>query len=828
MRCGALKRYLCRSAMLLVVATLSCLHAHARDTTLDVVLWEVPEQDWQAEGEPLLADGPALTAALQKPGSKARALATAELALKPEGRSEWKRGAEMTYATGYAQQDVPTQVKAVTTEQRFVGTWIEAAVQGMDGDGVELELRVRHDLGAPGSRHLVFAPAATGRDRAVQSVPMPEFYGIDWQGMLRIASNRWLLAASLLQTDGVESRAAAAKRLLIMIRLHGAPAQLDALAMPSARQRVIRAPELAVASLLASPAVTDRELLEKIGQMIKDGKARVMSDVQAAFGGVNSEQFLRLGRQTVWPSERDQDTDNLVMPPTAVATRFTGTALNRADGAALDAPWRGGFAPRGPESFQWPVVWPASRQQAPGWLDELDTFEEQLQVPAAGRPGRPGIAAVLPPADAVWPGTGERCLDLFEAVLTGPATAKEEQSAGTSDDTHRLSLLAIEVSAHEALQTAGSHRSDGDEALLQRLLKQCAEGEAWLRLCLSTRVAQGGDSEIESARQHTYPVEMQTFPSAWNMLPVGCQLRVGQSAPDRYEIDLSYAPDRPRLAEWTMCLDRPLLMAWQPSFRTNSLTLEAVVPPSGCRLVAVQKVPEALHPGEGGRSVLFFACASSGRPPNVQPDASPPVRLLQAEFLAFEVSGAERSTWPEPGDATEIKRWDDRKGLLRLLERVKAGTAKLAAHTAVQVGGSGGLRVEEVEQVPHVTEYDPDDHKPARHYRPTAFDVIPTGDRVHLEMGERSSGEASGIVSVRYLIQHDTAMPVEPGLAQILSHNEGREQQEVPEAVTFALQWAGDAELSPGGVVCLGVLPVQTRDGAERCRVAYLRIVEQP
>jgi hypothetical protein len=192
------------------------------------------------------------------------------------------------------------------------------------------------------------------------------------------------------------------------------------------------------------------------------------------------------------------------------------------------------------------------------------------------------------------------------------------------------------------------------------------------------------------------------------------------------------------------------------------------------------------------------------------------------------VPGAERSNWPEPGDAAEIKRWDDRKGLARLLERVQAGTAKLAAHTAVQVGGSGGFRVEDVEQVPHVTEYDPDDHKPARHYRPTAFEVIPTGDRLNLEMSERSSGEASGIVSVRYLIEHDTAMPVEPGLAQILSHNEGREQQEVPEPVTFVLRWAGDAELSPGGVICLGILPVQTRDGAERCMVGYLRIVEQP
>ena len=95
---------------MLVLAMLPLVHAHARDTTLDVVLWEVPEQDWQAEGQPLLADGPALATALQKPGSKARALATAELALKPEGRSEWKRGAEMTFATGYEQQDVPTQV----------------------------------------------------------------------------------------------------------------------------------------------------------------------------------------------------------------------------------------------------------------------------------------------------------------------------------------------------------------------------------------------------------------------------------------------------------------------------------------------------------------------------------------------------------------------------------------------------------------------------------------------------------------------------------------------------------------------------------------------
>lgn len=831
-----------RMPLALLSGVLMAVTSHAAEKTLEVGLWELPEKAWQETFSPLSNDGTRLYEELQKTPASARSLASTTLVLKPEAKTEWKNGADVTYATEYQQEDVPTRVKVTGKETRFVGTLLEAEVTGMDESGVSLNLQVNHEYAPPAFYPVVYGTGAQGADRTAQSISLPVFKTMDWQGSLVVPSSRWLLAASLTEQHEATRRSGAEKRLLVMIRLPAAPDREVRSAMTAARQRIIRAPELAVAALLADPVVQEREILARLDQMVQEGKARVVSDVQTAAAASPGQQTIETGDQRIHGTEMEPDYENLIMLPVGFDEYHTGTSLIY---SAQDLPdglrkcdWNSTFSALGPASFLWPVVWPYDGQKTPGWWEENDRFEAALHVPFIRRGGRPGIAAVMPPAESVWPGTRERWLDVFEARMNQPGSLAPESAK--DDEQCRFSLFALDVDESRALQIAADHKPSDHGSLLRSLLEECKDQQSPTRLrqCLSVRADTEGSALAESGRMHAHPVETQTFPSAWDHRRVGHSLEVRQDAPGNFSMAVDGTPSAPRMAEWPMCLDRPMLVAWQPVFRRQMLNTQAVVPASGgCRLIGVERIPDMLAgshaPQAAGRSVLYFACSTGAgkASPKTDVDAPPsdPVRISMAEFLAFELPGAAAADWPPVGEAEEVKRWEDPKGLQRLLDLVKTGGAKLAAHSVVQVISGTKSWIGDTEEVPHVTGFDPAEQTqtPARYYRPTAFDTAAVGSSLEVEVVERSSEDGkSGIFSVQYLLHHDTAHPQEPTLQEILAANPDDRQQVVPEARKFALEWHGQAELVSGSAICLGVqsAPAPGREPGDRCIVAFLRI----
>ncbi|MGV3661356.1 MAG: hypothetical protein ACO1TE_14305 [Prosthecobacter sp.] len=648
------------------------------------------------------------------------------------------------------------------------------------------------------------------------------------------------------------------------------PARADEGAL-EARQIVIRAPELDVAALMVDTGKTEASRIAALWQAVKEGRARVISDLSSAADG-GKEVLVRQGQHAWLPTELDQDTDLLQMPPTAHEEYFTGTSLQCrpvVPGAGASQ-WHGVCIPRGPAMVKWPVSWlnlyvnfkpdPKNRLIR-GWLDFHDTFQQETVGAVTLRSARMQILAVMPPADQVGLEPGDRAtagpgrwLDVFLAQVKAAGqqpSAEPEPEPGPDPAPapnpeprdpfapmpHNLRngikplpqgqtnmFYGIGIPAAEAATLLRRRDPAQDAALLEKLVSRVHAGTARMRLC----VGSGNDVQlrhsITSARVHQVPSEMPSIPSAWENQPIGTTLEMELNL---FEIHQDLA--QPGRSEWKLALDDPLAVMWQP--RPRFMTLRGETPGMrGTHLLGLLHIPEVMRqPGSGldlkePESILVFGQYLGGHAITGNLDEQP--APFEAEVIVLEMPGASVDDFEGlPGDPQPDEE-DER--FQQLMSRVQTGEVRIAAHAmAATARGRALLRIAELHKT--ATEFDPPETTPRM--RPTALESLHAGTEMEIEANGNSAPPFE--IHVNFSFKHSTGLPVEPDLPATLAAAAKNENGPYPESKHPQETWTSsdkhDISGSSGITVqdnkpfCLGARkpPGITR---KVIHVAYLRV----
>jgi hypothetical protein len=613
-----------------------------------------------------------------------------------------------------------------------------------------------------------------------------------------------------------------------------------------ARQVVIRAPEMDVITWAGDPEVTDARLSELLWQAVREGRARVISDVAGAVDA-RQQAVLETGHRVWLPTELDQDFDRLFMTPTAYQEFHIGTSLSCKPDAwpddakspeGISASWHTRFSPRGPLTVQWPTSWlniyedqKITDKLLHGWLDWRDLFEESVGANLTFHPGVPKLLGILPPADQLWPG-GEkgRWLDVFLGQMGRPVPEAPPPL------NQRILLLGIALPSGVALELLANRKPAEDAALLTSLLARVRTAAArMIFTSVSSNDPLGGNqATLTSARMHGYPTEMPSIPSAWEERPVGTRW---ESDDNLVALRQDLAP--PARTEWRLAQDVPAAIVWEPRFRGFDVqATHGLV--SGTNLLSVLRIPEVMRgPGlEADESVLVFAQHQTPpRKPLIGPVSNdpfapggaggrsftPPLEY-EAEMLLFEIPVKEEDDW-KPADFASDKAPDyDRERLGTLQRRVSAGTASLAAHLLVRAQMNRRASCRITEEYMTATEFDPPRTPRSPRMRPTALESLPVGSRWEIEIAAETPEATS--VSVFHTFQHSTAKPVEPPLAETLPIGRraiSRGGEDYPGAIHHQETWKDTVKAALDQPVCLGTRkPPGVR--AAVVHVAFLRV----
>ncbi|HYF37298.1 MAG TPA: hypothetical protein VD994_18500 [Prosthecobacter sp.] len=614
------------------------------------------------------------------------------------------------------------------------------------------------------------------------------------------------------------------------------------------RQVVIRAPEMEVVGLALDPAVSDARLSESLWRLVREGRARLISDLTSA---AEDGQFLTLGAgRRIWlPTELDQDFDRLYMTPTACQEFPVGVSLKcqpklvtqRAGfGGPLRASWSTFFSPRGPVTVQWPSSWlrvvdadRPSDKVIHGWLDWRDQFEETISAHLSFQTGSPTLAGILPPADQLWPGQEKaRWLDVFLAQM-GPAGAAPTPDAAPGP-IMRTVLLGIALDNIRALTFMSTRKPDQDAELLQTLLAKVEEGSARLVLSVASGADQLNTRMLASARMHDYPTEMPSIPSAWDARPVGTRWE-GDSG--RLALSQDLAP--PARTEWKLAQDVPEAIMWQPRFR--ELQIDTVHPlTSGTRLLGVSRIPEVMRgPGlSADETVFVFAShrsnlriANAAATPVPSDPFAPvpggestinPVDHFEAEMLVFEVPAKEEAKWQPV--VSGLVQGNNRDRLQALLDRAHSGAVPVVAHHLLHLSPGGRSALAVTEEYPTATEFDPPGTRGSPRMRPTALMTLPVGSRWQIHLGPVEPGAAN--ITFSHIFEYSTARPVEPPLAETLAIA-ARDSSDYPGAIHHFETWKATVTPQFNEPLCLGTQDPPGDDREVR-HVAFLRVRKLP
>lgn len=685
----------------------------------------------------------------------------------------------------------------------------------------------------------------------------------------------------VLRTEDPRSLARAV--CLALLALAAAAPCPAADAAPQVRQVVIRAPEMEVVGLMAgtttsSPAqkpLTEAARISALWQAVREGRARVLSDLTSA-ASPNRGALVRQGRHVWLPTELDQDTDRLQMPPTSYEEYFVGTSLQT--GPATELPtfmdWKGECIPRGPVVVKWPVSWlnlyvdfkPDPRKRLiRGWLDFRDTFEESVIGSVELRGARPQILAIMPPADQVWPGDRQgRWLDVFLAHASIPGQPPPPPEAEPAPDPkakvgpaarpptapadpfapapaaaptprprpmgETTMLYGVSIPATEAALLLLKRDPAQDAALLGALLARvradngAGTGTARLQVCIGSGYRPGSRHSLQSARLHRIPTEMPSIPSAWRDWRIGTSLEMDLGA---LGLDHDLAP--PGRSEWRLAQDDPQAVMWQPRPRSLKLNVESPTL-TGTHLVGLLHVPEVMRQQGTGledkeESILCFA-QHSGHLVSESPHADPPP-VFEAEVIVLEMPGSSVDEFEGlPGDPQPDAE-DDR--FRQLMSRVQTGEVRVAAHAMATANGRSKANLRIAEQHKHATEFDPPEDTPRM--RPTALEDIYAGTEMEIETSGNPAPPFE--IHVQLSFKHSTALPMEPDLPATLAAAAKNENGPYPDSTHPQEAWTSSgnhATTGSSGITvqdnkpyCLGARKPEGI-GRKVIHVAYLRV----
>ena len=621
------------------------------------------------------------------------------------------------------------------------------------------------------------------------------------------------------------------------------------------RQRIIRAPEEEVLKALEKKP-DDDALAKQLLQWLESGKAKVMSDLTApANPKVRFE--AKDGKVYKWVTENDQEFDAPVLTPTSWQDVFLGTTLegeNQTEPWPDDAGGNGAADPfsgdrRKPEEIPggmhalsitwktevraqmaskvlWPLVWPENKKPVVGTYLQDDFLTQSVISSVLLQPGRENVVAFLRPATDLETEPATRELDVVLLHASTGKTPAPSPAATNFPAAARVHLFGFGVSDQEALQLLTTRHAGSDAALLKKLQGMAQEGNAARRLVCGSQT-NSFRTTLSSVREHSYPTEMQTIPSAWSMRPVGTYVEMELLG--RYlQVRLEHHPARFRWAEWACALDAPELIMRQPQFFVQRLETEAEFPADNVVLLGAMRTPECLKGSDKGpvmgETMMVFAELNqpSGTPPIKPYDYGSPAVHMDLEAMIFELPATEAAEW----NGTETNEpVDDEQRFQKALAKVKEGTASVVCHLTMSARAGNRSKVESVEEVVYVTEYNPVDHNPTGRYRPTALEMRPVGSIWEVDpamLEPQALAVDTPIIPLNYALQHDALPAVQPTLKEAMKYTQDH-PYDLPAPVFTTDEWRGSVQLHSGKARCLGSVQPKGARFQNRIHVAFLR-----
>lgn len=617
------------------------------------------------------------------------------------------------------------------------------------------------------------------------------------------------------------------------------------------RQVVIRAPESRVViAMMANPE--DDALAKILWAWVDDGTAKIVSEVSAPYGN-NKRATARSGKSFKWVTENDQDFDKGILIPSGWTDVFIGTSLEAGmDGTksyknnpSLVASWNASFSPRDPQNVLWPAWWPDIPKPTVNWYPQQDFYVEQVMTAARFLPESTVILGVMPRADHLEADQQlEKTLDVVVAQVK-PLAPSEALGKGTDlpePSYHsRLTVLGFGLKDDEALDLLNRADLDHDKVLLDELLKLMVAGKVKLRTCSAVSQLSGQRARLTSSREHSYPTEMPTIPSAWEMRPVGTILETDYVFPGSMNIAFEHHPALPRRAEWRCALDSSALIMWQPQFIVREIQTALSFGKDGIAFLGAMRTPEYQQGINGvvlGETLLLFTKLDESAPhpgpkhaqgvpidpfaPNPGPVSfDPPPPRIELEAVVFEVPAKEAASWN-----LDPARLDDDR-FTQLMARTKNATAKIVAHVAVPTLPGQRATIATIEEAITVTEVDPPQKDQPGRYRPTAMETIPCGTSWEVDITITASKDPfdhdAPQVHLTHRLTHHVASPKEPGYQEIIKDALKNQGSSVPKATVFEEAWEGEVTLKPGIVRFIGLKHTPGEDFKDKLHLAFLR-----
>ena len=621
------------------------------------------------------------------------------------------------------------------------------------------------------------------------------------------------------------------------------------------RHSVVRVPEKDYLHLWMKPATED-ELHAAVWQWVDDGKAQVLSDLEQV---VETRQRckMRQGRVIELPQEFDQDFEDLLVPPVTTHSNWVGMAwecetdskILRTAGLVFRTDWKSNFQPGMPLVSRWPVTWSRNAKPRVGWMDQYDILEENITTSSTWNLSGRQILAVARPPNAVFPADGEPAptglLDVTLArVRPGPelATHTVEGAARPPAGTGNFGCFAIGIDSGEALRLLTDRNPAQDDELLEELMNRIQQDKATLHGVGSLAVVSGVRCSLTSARRHLYPTEMPSIPSAWGDREVGLSMELepvmGDEGGAEIELDLQQHLTAPRRGVWSLALDAPEMVMWQPQFISLQIKNQTTVPANGVTLHAAVQVPDCLAGDDGlagGRTILVFSRLRTVKPdvPPLEPGKAPfapPDPFAPAGFVQAGPEGhTEITAWIIEVPADEEDRWraktvglfqDDASAEIQRRLADHSATLRATMTVACQSDrNDASCRL--TEDVLEVVEDDESYHDIPGRYRPTALEDHPTG--ISMEMGSKISRESDppAITLTGKITYHD-AMPKQPTLEETLAQLTKNPGNYNGLMKTFEEDWEGSVSLAPDQTRLVNIRRAAGPEGNKRLHLLFL------
>jgi hypothetical protein len=726
----------------LLTGVLCLHHGAAQEAAVQVTarIVAVKESDWQREmaagGKP---DG--LRERLQ-----ARTLVELSGELLGEENLILKSGKERDFEIGWYFNREHTGVVAEKTYHEFIGTKIEVANRHADQDVQKtphLYISLTHDLKEPEMLPRTYASATTGAERESKSVLLPCFHRLTWSGDV-VAGPEESLVASFLPDETPGSRVA------VFIRSSRGTSTASTDLRPT-RQTIYRVPELELIERLFSSPQSDEALERSLRVSVAAGRASIVSEqTSSARLAVRTSSWA--GAECWEPTEITTDYNTLYQVPTSLDFRKAGTETEYL-AFESETDLHSHFSPRPPLAVPWPISWLRAQDEngvrdkaLHGWMEWNDHFEQSIKGTVFPRGAAPLLVSVMPPADQVWGAERQgRWLDATCIQQTGGPAAPWPPPA--TPQPHRL-LLGLSLSTEEAHAMLAKRQPNKDRALLESLLPLIKEGRAQVVVCALASYDSGRRNQT-SARDHAYPTEMPSVPSAWGMREVGTRFEL-----EGETLTLSQDLAPPARTEWRLAQDVPEAVMWQPRFRELQLnTTTAAMITSGTHLLAAVNVPELMSSADlrdSHRTILIFSHLAADAAAQLEPRHD-----FEIETQIFEFPIQDATAWQDV-KSKDFETFSQ--------QQVQRGRASLQSHAMLRSYPDRVSTLSLVEEYRTATGFDPPRKQAPLRMRPTALTVLPVGLQLEGTVGEGSDGS----VGLSVKLHHSTARPIEPSLEETL------------------------------------------------------------